>query len=71
MTTDAQTLSMILGGGRKAVKKARKTSHKFSVGMDVIYCNVAAKIVGKEGRTWLVEENGKVWPSNGKDMNPA
>ena len=71
MTPDAKTLAMILGGGRKPVKKARKPSHKFSVGMNVIYCHVAAKIVGKEGRTWLVEENGNVWKSAGKDMKPA
>ena len=71
MTTDAQTLAMIMNGGRKAVKKARKPSYKFAVGMDVIYCHIAAKIIGKEGRTWLVEENGNVWPSNGKDMKPA
>ena len=66
---DAQTLSMIFGGGRK-VKAKRKPSHKFAIGMDVIYCGYKAKIVGKEGRTWQVECEGRVWPSNGRDMKP-
>lgn len=66
--TDAQTLNMLLGG---KTKKVRAKSHKFAIGMDVIYCGFAAKIVGKEGRIWQVELNGTVYPSKGKDMRPA
>ncbi len=66
---DAQTLSMLLGGGRKT-KAKRKPSHKFAIGMKVVYCHCPATIVGKEGRVWQVECDGKIWPSNGKDMKP-
>ncbi len=68
---DAQTLNMLLNGGRKRERKARKPLPKFTIGMAVTYCGKPAKIVGKEGRTWQVECEGQVWPSTGRDMKPA